>query len=222
MGPINGGSFYPLAGGAVSEDFGSYTQQVFTPTVAINSFNIYNIAAAANQWTARLNGVVQRSTNANTVNFRTNPAIGWNNTNTNYDYFYGDIAEIVIYDRALTALESNAVAIYLNNKYGFHVAAYDLLYRDPYGDADGDGVSNIDEIEKYQTDPFRADTDGDGLPDGWEVAHGTNPLVSDATSDPDGDGVTNQEEYALGSNPTVASPPDTGNALQLRVYLPRN
>jgi hypothetical protein len=28
------------------------------------------------------------------------------------------------------------------------------------------------------TNPFNADTDGDGLMDGWEVVYGTNPLVA--------------------------------------------
>lgn len=36
--------------------------------------------------------------------------------------------------------------------------------RDP--DRDGDGLSDFDEIHKYRTDPTRADTDGDGRPDG--------------------------------------------------------
>ncbi|HMJ65414.1 MAG TPA: FG-GAP-like repeat-containing protein, partial [Candidatus Binatia bacterium] len=46
------------------------------------------------------------------------------------------------------------------------------------------------------------DTDGDGLPDEWETAHGfsiTN--ATDAMLDSDGDGATNAEEYASGTNP---------------------
>ncbi|MGH7347532.1 MAG: hypothetical protein ACREK4_21680, partial [Candidatus Rokuibacteriota bacterium] len=36
-------------------------------------------------------------------------------------------------------------------------------------DSDGDGLSDFQEIHKYRTDPFRADSDGDGAPDGaWE------------------------------------------------------
>ena len=52
------------------------------------------------------------------------------------------------------------------------------------------------------TDPLRADTDGDGLPDKWEVDNGLNPLgSSDALQDGDGDGLTNAQEYGLGTNP---------------------
>ena len=39
------------------------------------------------------------------------------------------------------------------------------------------------------------DTDGDGMPDAWETANGTNPNVADNNGDIDSDGYTNLEEY---------------------------
>ena len=39
------------------------------------------------------------------------------------------------------------------------------------------------------------DTDGDGMPDAWESANGTNPNVADNNGDLDADGYTNLEEY---------------------------
>jgi autotransporter-associated beta strand protein len=39
------------------------------------------------------------------------------------------------------------------------------------------------------------DTDGDGMPDWWEQAAGTNPAVADNNGDVDGDGFTNLENY---------------------------
>ena len=49
------------------------------------------------------------------------------------------------------------------------------------------------------------DTDGDGLPDEWEVAFGFNPLDGgDRTRDPDGDRASNYDEYIAGTNPTNA------------------
>ncbi len=43
-------------------------------------------------------------------------------------------------------------------------------------DLDRDALSNWDEITAYLTDPDNPDSDNDTLPDGWEVAHGINPL----------------------------------------------
>lgn len=50
-----------------------------------------------------------------------------------------------------------------------------------------------------------ADSDGDGIPDGYEVAHGLNPAdPADALLDRDGDGVINRDEFLLGLNPQVS------------------
>lgn len=48
------------------------------------------------------------------------------------------------------------------------------------------------------------DTDLDGLPSAWELAHGFNPADSSdgsGTADADGDGLTNFQEFQQGSNP---------------------
>jgi hypothetical protein len=47
--------------------------------------------------------------------------------------------------------------------------------------------------------PAPRDSDGDGMPDGWEQQHGLNPNdAADGPRDRDGDGYTNVEEYLNG------------------------
>ena len=72
-------------------------------------------------------------------------------------------------------------------------------------DFDNDGLTNLQEYQ-HGTDPWNNDTDGDGMPDGWEVANGLNPSANDAGLDKDGDGLTNIQEYQIG---TAANKADT-------------
>jgi hypothetical protein len=82
------------------------------------------------------------------------------------------------------------------------VAATDLS-----GDPDGDGLTTFEESNTL-TDPNDADSDDDGLPDGWEVFNSLDPLddgsgqeENGAAGDPDNDGFTNFEEFMAGTDP---------------------
>jgi len=57
------------------------------------------------------------------------------------------------------------------------------------------------------------DTDSDGLPDSWEIAHFGNITSRNGTGDPDGDGLTNLQEYQLGTDPLVANVDADGDGL---------
>lgn len=92
----------------------------------------------------------------------------------------------------------------------------------PDADLDGDGASNYEEFDWWLNfaaascsitnlnllvgpNPTQADTDGDGMPDGWEMINGLNPVnPADAGTDLDGDGLTNLQEYQNGSDPRNA------------------
>ena len=84
---------------------------------------------------------------------------------------------------------------------GWEVAnGLDPLADDASGDPDNDRLTNLQE-HNVGTDPFSADTDGDGMPDDWEHDNGLNPVVDDANGDLDKDGVGNRAEYATGFDP---------------------
>ena len=139
---------------------------------------------------------------------------------------------------------------------------------DANDDADGDGLSNLCEYQWQQirlfvleqglnthnetadgaagwvdTDPNLVDSDGDGLPDGWEARYtcswsaaqeGLNPLNgSDAGNNPDGDGYdanhdgilqqdemyTNWMEYYISSMIMIGDVDQDGNALPFSTAL---
>lgn len=68
-------------------------------------------------------------------------------------------------------------------------------------DADGDGLSNTNEW-LVGTDSLNPDSDGDGIPDGWELANSLNPTNGfDAISDLDLDSIPAWQEYIAGTHP---------------------
>lgn len=71
-------------------------------------------------------------------------------------------------------------------------------------DLDRDGLSETEE-KSVGTNPGLADSDGDGLLDGWEYVHRLRATsgsgASGAYGDPDGDFLSNLDEQKLGTNP---------------------
>lgn len=98
---------------------------------------------------------------------------------------------------------------------------YQLLFEDFFPNPNGGGNMQVNGYPKLiinETDPLNADTDGDGLPDGWEVANGLDPLDNGfynfrtggpgdpnngSDGDPDNDGISNLQELINGTNPQL-------------------
>jgi hypothetical protein len=74
---------------------------------------------------------------------------------------------------------------------------------DASADDDGDGLMNWHELVRV-FDPQNPDTDGDGVPDGWEFYHGTLVMNADANQDYDEDGLRNITEFLLDLDPFTA------------------
>jgi len=63
-------------------------------------------------------------------------------------------------------------------------------------------IRQVGGLPEYKGDPY-IDSDGDGMPDAWEIKYGLNPNdPSDANGDMNGDGYTNIEKYINGIDPT--------------------
>jgi hypothetical protein len=71
-------------------------------------------------------------------------------------------------------------------------------------DGNNDGLANFD-IGAYELLLEAADSNSDGIPDGWTWKHGLNPTHPDlALGNPDGDAHTTSQEWVADTDPTSA------------------
>ncbi len=81
-----------------------------------------------------------------------------------------------------------------------------------FNDMDGDGILNDGStgedvngnyvVDATESDPYNMDTDGDGLPDGWELTNNLSILVlNSCAADADQDGLSDRTEYLHGTLP---------------------
>ena len=142
--------------------------------------------------------------------FSSNGSLLWNTFlgGKNYEYGLGVVVDS----------KENVYITGITNSSDFSVKnAYDSSYNGDWDvfiskvfsilqDKDYDGLNNINEYW-LGTSPTNADTDGDGMPDGWEIKMSFNPRdPQDANQDRDKDGLSNLGEYFFGTDPDI---PDT-------------
>jgi len=108
---------YPYGDGTIRDAFGSTAEWVFGPPVqSLGQYHLYNVASQTGEWSAWINGLLQFSTNGNTYAYTTSPILGYGGNGNSA--FSGDIAEVLIFNRPLTAGERDSVSSYLFSKYG--------------------------------------------------------------------------------------------------------
>jgi len=88
-----------------------------------------------------------------------------------------------------------------------------------YIDLDYDYMPDYLEDYMYGCKSTKRDSDGDGLPDGWELRFLLNPLEpNDARIDYDRDRLSNIQEYKLGTNPLKIDSDEDGYSDGLEIF----
>jgi hypothetical protein len=130
------GTYYPNSSGGITDDF--FTTSATTsgggdvgfkysgkPTQPLDEYHLYNVKASEDFWESRINGYIHYA-----VGTRTDASLGYNDstnrktigahlpgaTTTGFD---GDIAAMILFDKALTTEQRWAVGTHLNNCYNF-------------------------------------------------------------------------------------------------------
>jgi hypothetical protein len=137
-----------------------------------------------------------------TVQVSTNGGTTWNNLSVTSDY--------------LTAFDGASIGGGLNPNPNPITATFlidppvtninGLRIIGPNGGNAGPDANGFLGVSELTIEGTFTDSDADGMPDGWEQAHGLNPTVNDATGDPDSDGLGNLAEYQANTDPQK---PDT-------------
>jgi hypothetical protein len=113
---------FPYFGGLVYDNFGSTGRYSFSPSVTLNQLNIYNTVSTSTEWTARLNGSVEKTSATNTVGFA-NGVLGGS---IGMDHHF---SEWILFDNAKSATDRTDIEDNIGGYYNIPLAG--LLDENP-------------------------------------------------------------------------------------------
>lgn len=119
-----GNSAHPYSDTAIYESCASYQQLAFVPiphSQVASNWHIYHVVTQTNEMQMRYNGELIGGMDVVTPGMTNSPWFGKSST----DAYYGEIAEFMIYTKALTIAGRESVHAYLTREYGLdHTNAY--------------------------------------------------------------------------------------------------
>jgi hypothetical protein len=110
---------WPWTDGVIYDRFGSTTRKtVGNPTPSLTSWRLYSAHSATNDWRAYLDATSLFTTATNTVNFGSGVTKGLGASIGTSSTFDGQIAEVLVFNSALTTSDRQKIEGYLAWKYG--------------------------------------------------------------------------------------------------------
>lgn len=116
---FNDNEVYPFTDGNMYNGFGSSARKnaYWATGGVLDSWHIYDIWSAANDWGMNLDNVNKFTTATNTVSFRSDCRIGRDSSSVETFGLQGYIAEMILYNRKVTPTERTDIYDYLAAKY---------------------------------------------------------------------------------------------------------
>jgi hypothetical protein len=119
MGTDTFATHYPFTDGNIYEMFGTTARKtVGNPATSLTTWHIYEVSTASAAWTAWLNGTSLHTTGTNTVGFPAGPFLGASNFG---HYLDGYVAEMIVFDHALSGGDRTTIKSALGTKYNITV-----------------------------------------------------------------------------------------------------
>lgn len=118
---VGTGETMPGTDGHIRDDCGSnvtYDTGLPPVSVPLNISQVYEVQATSTSWKSAINGLPQGSSGTNTLAFYSPPSLGGQVGFGPWNFYYGDWAEVIVFNRILAASERAMVVNYLNGRYG--------------------------------------------------------------------------------------------------------